>query len=174
MKQQTGTLILLMAAALFLAGCYEAPLSTEHTIPIDPALPGLWEAVPKPGSSSESDRMMLLRYSDTEYFIHHPCNDGGMYFRAYPVNVGGVSCMQIKLIGTKGGSLSSEIAKTYYVASFTLTNGIMEIRLLNPKVVSTDLKTSEKLRQAIRENRNHQELFEDPIRFRRCKREKDK
>ena len=81
--------------------------------------------------------------------------------------------MQIKVIGTKGGSLSSGMKEIYHVASFTITNEIMEVRLLNPKVVSTDLKTSEKLRKAFQENINHQELFEGPIRFRRYKREKD-
>jgi hypothetical protein len=28
--------------------------------------------------------MMILIYSDTEYMIHHPVRDDGIYYRAYP------------------------------------------------------------------------------------------
>jgi hypothetical protein len=79
----------LVIAGLFLAGCkYEAPLTTEHSIPVDSSVLGLWEPIPeKGGESAEDERMMILKYSDTEYLIHYPVEENGLYFRGYAIHV---------------------------------------------------------------------------------------
>jgi len=60
-------------AALLFAGCvYESPLTEENKISVDAAVLGLWEEV-KDGDG----RMMILKYSDTEYLIHYPVGKDG-------------------------------------------------------------------------------------------------
>ena len=71
-----------MGAVLFLCGCeYEAPLTEKHNAPIDPAVLGLWETLPE-NSDEEKERMMILKFSSTEYIIHYPVREHAMYFRA--------------------------------------------------------------------------------------------
>ncbi len=66
--------VLVIVTLLFLAGCkYEAPLTKEHTIPVDLSVLGVWEPqTDKDEASGADERMMILKYSDTEYLIHYP------------------------------------------------------------------------------------------------------
>ena len=66
--------ILSAAAVLFLVGCvYDSPLTQEHTIPIDPAVLGLWEQIPKEGEKTNPDeRILVMKFSATEYSIQYP------------------------------------------------------------------------------------------------------
>ena len=63
---------------------------------------GLWETLPE-NSDEEKERMMILKFSSTEYIIHYPVRENAMYFRAYPIKVGGVSCVQLQAIGSNEG-----------------------------------------------------------------------
>ncbi len=70
-----------MGAVLFLCGCgYETPLTEKHTTPIDPAVLCLWETVLE-DRNEEKERMMILKFSSTEYIIHYPVGENAMYFR---------------------------------------------------------------------------------------------
>ena len=64
----------------FFCGCeYEAPLTEDHPIAVDSSVLGLWEDIPDDGKEKEgNERMMIQRYSDTEYMIHHPVRDYGI------------------------------------------------------------------------------------------------
>ena len=49
---RTLTLVLVLSLIL-LGGCvYTQPVTTNHTIAIDPAVLGLWQAVPDPGKDA--------------------------------------------------------------------------------------------------------------------------
>jgi hypothetical protein len=50
-------------------------LTEDHPIAVDSSVLGLWEVIP----------------------------DDGIYYRAYPIKIGGVSCVQLQAIGTKAG-----------------------------------------------------------------------
>ena len=63
---------------------------------------GLWETLPE-NSDEEKERMMILKFSSTEYIIHYPVRENAIYFRAYPIKVGGVSCVQLQAIGFNEG-----------------------------------------------------------------------
>ena len=77
MKSKTA---LLIATVLLFFGCeYEAPLTEDHPIAVDSSVLGLWEGIPDAGKEKEgNERMMIQRYSDTEYMIHHPVRDYGI------------------------------------------------------------------------------------------------
>jgi len=157
-------------ALLLLVGCeYEAPLTKNHSIAIDPALLGLWEEIPNEGESSDQDdRMMILKYSDTEYLIHYPTEDG-IYYRGYPIKIEGISCVQIQIIGTDDGSPEKDETELFHVISYLLREGQLEIKVLNTDLVDDDLKTTDKLVQAFLEQKDNKELFTDPGLFRRVK-----
>ncbi len=162
--------MLLIVASMFLTGCrYEKPLTKEHTIPVDSSVLGLWK--PRTGEGKESsvdERMIILKYSDTEYLIHYP--PGGndeAYYRGYPIKIGGIPCVQLQVIGTKDGIPRKDGQGLFDVVSYELKNGILEIRRLNIDLVSGDLKTMEALVQAFLNHKDNKTLFTKPVRFKK-------
>ena len=161
--------ILMVVAVLIAAGCeYQAPLTDEHKIPVDPAVLGLWESIPdaNDSSSTNEERMIVLKYSETEYLVHYPTGKDGLYFRGYPMQIAGVPCVQVQLIGTATGDVKKE-ERTYHVVSYTLSNGELTIKTLNTAVVDKALKESATLREAFEKNKDHKELFANPQKFRK-------
>lgn len=169
--------IIFMIALFFLiAGCeYEISLTDEHKIPVDKAVLGLWEAVPEKGIVSDpkdrisdsEERLMVLKNTDTEYLIHYPTGDEGFYFRGYTVRIGGVSCVQIQLIGDSNGAIKTG-ERMYQVVSYQFVNGELEIKTLNTDLVDTNLKDRNKLKKAFLMNKNKGELFINPVMFRKA------
>ncbi len=160
---------IMVVTVLLLAGCeYEVPLTKEHVIPVESSVLGLWEYIPEEGEGpSDVERMMILEFSDTEALIHYPVDKEGIYFRAYAIKVGGVSCVQIEAIGTIEGPIPQEEKKRYAVMSYELADGILEINILNNELVDGKLKSSEALRKVFLEHQDDEDLFIDPGRFRR-------
>jgi hypothetical protein len=161
----------LVVAGLFLAGCkYDAPLTTEHSIPVDLSVLGLWEPIPEKGGQSASDeRMMILKYSDTEYLIHYPAGEDGLYFRGYAINIGGISCVQLQIVGNEDGPLRRDEKDIFHVASYVVEDGELHVRMLNTDLVSDELKESEALRKAFLKHKDNKNLFANPGKFRRVK-----
>jgi hypothetical protein len=164
--------LLLIVTFLFLAGCkYETPLTKEHAIPVDSSVLGLWE--PQPGEREDSgadERMMILKYSDTEYLIHYP--PGGndeAYYRGYPIQIGGIPCVQLQVIGTEDGMPKRDIKDLFYVVSYELKKGILEIRALNTDLVGSNLKTTEALVKTFLNHKNNKDLFTNSVRFKQIK-----
>lgn len=155
---------------LFLfAGCeYESPLTNEHNIPVDQAVLGLWETVPDKNEAAGSvEKMLILKYSDTEYLVHYPIGDDAFYFRGYQIKIGDISCVQIQLIGDSGGDIKTEERK-YHVVSYQLVKGELEIKTLNTDLIDKNLKESSKLRNAFMKNSDNSALFQNPVRFIKC------
>ena len=164
--------VLLIVTVLFLAGCkYESPLTKEHAIPVDSSVLGLWEPQPDEKEESAADeRMMILKYSGTEYLIHYP--PGGndeAYYRGYPIKIGGISCVQLQVIGTEAGMPKREVKDLFHVVSYVLKKGILEIRTLNTDLVDNDLKTTEALVQAFLNHKDNKDLFTNSVRFKQIK-----
>ena len=155
---------------LVIVGCdYQAPLTADHTVSIDQSVLGLWEEVPKGDKPPNPDeRMLILRFSDTEYLIHYPTGKDGLFFRGYPINVGGVPCVQVQLIGGYDGDIEKEDRK-YQVISYSLSNGMLELRTLNTDLVDKNLQDSASLRQAFLKHKDNKDLFKNPGTFRRIK-----
>lgn len=159
----------LMLVALFAVGCvYEVPLTTDHTIPVDPAVLGLWELVPDEGKEPDPvARMLVLKFSDTEYLIHYPIGKDGLYYRGYPVKAGKRACVQLQVIGSKDGLPGKKIERHYQVVSCELIEAQLELKVLNPERVDADLADSPALMAAFLKQQDQADLFMDPARFRR-------
>jgi hypothetical protein len=173
-------------AVICLAGCiYEAPLVAKHTIPIDPALVGLWEAMPKEPAEPEKDdgrrskilddplagaRLLIIKFSDTEYVIA-PGDQDGIYYRAYAIELGGKRCMQLEVIGTNEGppDWEGKNPEPFLVCSYEMKDGNLLVRFLNEEIVGDDLKTTEALQEAFLKNKDNAELFGEPSVYRRVK-----
>ena len=156
---------MMLAVILFLAACeFDVPLVVEHDIPIDPNILGNWESV-----SEDEDEMQLriLKFSDTEYMIHDSDNNGDTYFRAYAINVGGVSAVQIEFLGDDKRPVKSDAGDRYMVASYKVVDGMLEMRFLNSELVDKELTDTESLRAAFIEHKENPGLFNDPGLFRR-------
>ena len=113
--------------------------------------------------------MKILKFSSTEYIIHYPVGENAMYFRAYPVKVGGVSCVQLKAIGSNEGPPDQGEKGLYHVASYQLSDAKLEIKLLNEKLVDDELKKSVDLPRSFLKNKENKNLFVNPVKFRRIK-----
>jgi len=155
--------------ALMLFGCrYESPLQEQHTLPVDASVMGVWEPLPDEGEGPVDDeRMIVLKYSDTEYLIHYDAKNDEMYYRGYPIRVGDTSCVQIQVIGTNLGPPKKSIKDLFHVVSYEVTNGVLELRSLNTNLVDEDLKGSQALKEAFLRHKDHKNLFIDPGRFKR-------
>ena len=129
---------------------------------------GLWETLPE-NSDEEKERMMILKFSSTEYIIHYPVRENAMYFRAYPIKVGGVSCVQLQAIGSNDGPQDQGEKGLYHVASYQLSDAKLEIKLLNEKLVDDELKKSVDLPRAFLKHKENKNLFVNPVKFRRIK-----
>jgi len=166
-------MMIFATAVLLLVGCeYEAPLTKEHNKSVDPAVLGVWEPIQdKDDKAKQDDRMVILKYSDTEYLIHYP--PGGndeAYFRGYPIKIGGILCVQLQIIGTDDGPLQEDEKRIFLVASYRLTDSQLEIKWLNADLVDNAFKTTGLLREAFLKQKDNKELFKNAGVFRKTKR----
>jgi len=162
---------ILAAIALFLAGCeYEAPLSREHTIPVDPAVLGLWKCIPdKKKAPKLEERMIVLKFSKTEYLIHSPVEKYGIYYRGYPIRLGDIACVQLEVIGDEDGIPKKDDKALFHVVAYRIANGELEVSVLNTALVHKTLKDSDSLGKAFLENHENTALFTEIGRFRRAR-----
>ena len=161
--------VIAVALLLSFAGCqYLAPLTEEHSIAIDPSVIGLWEEVPEGDNLPNPDgRMLILKYSDTEYLVHYPTRKDEGFYRAYPIKVDGISCVQIQQIGTADGDIKDD--RKYQVVKYSVSNGELEISTLNTDLVDRDLRDTASIKQAFLKNKDNKDLFTNPGKFRRVK-----
>ena len=164
------TTMVIALAVLLLAACqYESPFTKEHSIAIDSAVLGLWE--PKSDGDTEDaeqdELMMILKYSDTEYLIHYPTGEDGIYYRGYPIEIGGIACVQLQIIGSNEGPPETDETELFYAVSYQLTAGQLEIKTLNTDLVDKDLKTTDELQKAFLQHKDNNDLFIDPELFRK-------
>ena len=153
--------VLFSAVVLLSAGCrYEAPLTEEHVVPVDPKLLGLWEEMRDGDDDEKPNRMLVLKFSDTEYLIHYPMTgDEIMYWRAYPVKVGGVSCVQIQLLSSDDGRPAEGVTRLYQVMGYKIEDGVLGTVPMEEKLVDDDLGTSAEIKEAFLKNKDNKNLF---------------
>jgi hypothetical protein len=164
MKSQI--LLFLLGVSLLAACVYDVPFTTDHVISIDEAILGVWESVPPENEDPVQTR--IFRYSETEYLVHYLEDDWDIYFRAYPINIGGVSAIQLEVLGDKDEAVEKDAAERYMIATYRLQDNKLEVRTLNSDLVSPDVKDSELLRAAFLEHQENPELFNDPGLFKRA------
>jgi len=164
-----NTILVSFLGLLLLAACeYDVPLTADHNIPIDDAVLGSWK-IATIGNKDDDTEIRIHKFSDTEYAVHYLEDGGNLYFRAYAINIGGVSAMQLELTGSAKKAVGSDEDDRYQVASYKIVDGLLHIALLNSELVDDELPDSESLRKAFVENKDNPELFNDPGVFRRIK-----
>lgn len=154
MKNVKTTLVIL--ATIITTGCfgYDFPLSERQSLPIDASILGTWEPVNERGKPD--NRMTVLRSSATEYSIQ--LGQTGDQWRAYPINVAGSSCVQFTRALTPSKNIPAG-AKMYLVMTLELVNGNLDMKLLNPELIKTNLRSSAELRKAFLAHKEDQNLF---------------
>jgi hypothetical protein len=162
-----GPLIAIIAAGLLGSGCiYNEALVEINTHPINPSLLGLWEEIPENEESTDPDRLLVLKYSDTEYMVLF---DDELYFRGYPIRIEGTTCIQLQLIGSNKGDLANKKMKRFLVARVAIENDHLEIRMLDQDLVDDDLESTKDLARAFLKHKDNPKLFDKPGRFKRIK-----
>jgi len=162
-----NTVLVLLSCLFVLGACeYNAPLTTEHSIPIDHTILGAWK-ITSINIKEDEALVRIFKFSDTEYAIHYQEDGGNLYFRAYPINIGEVPAVQLELIGNGGGQIASDENDRYHVASYKLVDDLLMISLLNSELISDELPDSTSLREAFIQNKDNPDLFNDPGIFRR-------
>ena len=158
-------------ATVFLGtGCiYNEPLVEIDSHPINPSFLGLWEEVPKNDKTTDRDRLLVFKYSDTEYLVLY---DEELYFRGYPVRPDGVKCIQLEIIGSNKGDIAKKSMKRFLPVRCEIKDDQLEIRILDPQLVDEDLETSKALMSAFLKHKDNPRLFNEPGRFKRIKKEK--
>jgi hypothetical protein len=159
----------LIVTALAVGCVHQTPISTEHTIAIDPELLGLWERIPSEAKGDPAeDLMVILKWSETEYVAQVPRSEKGDFYRAYLVEIGGRQVLQAHSLGSSWGEIHEDGRVIYPIINYRIVEGILAISTMNPRVVDDNITDSEALREAILANINRQDLFEPPGHFRRA------
>jgi len=140
-------------------------LTEKAKLDVDPAILGLWEFVNK--DVDKLERMLILKFSEKEYLVRYMENEIENYFRAYPIKVGGVNCIQLQFIGDTKGKFDAKEKDVYLVAKYSFIDGELEVKLLNEDLVSDTYKSSKALRKIFIKNKKNPQLFVNPGRFRR-------
>ncbi|MDA2939198.1 hypothetical protein MYX75_13175 [Acidobacteria bacterium AH-259-A15] len=110
-----------------------------------------------------------MKCSNTEYLIHYPIGEDGMYFRGYPIKIGDVSCVQVEVLGNEDGPLDGDEKDLFHVVSYQLEKSELTIKTLNTDLVDDELKDSEALKKAFLGHEGSKDLFTDPGKFRKIK-----
>ena len=156
----------LLGTLLFGACVYDVPITTDHVVPIDEAILGTWQSVPVENENRVQTR--ILRFSETEYVVHYLEDDWDVYFRAYPIHIGGISAVQLEVLGDKDEAVARDAAERYTIAAYRLLDDKLEVRTLNSDLVTPDTKDSESLEAAFLKYKDHPELFNEPGLFQRA------
>lgn len=159
---------MMISAFVFLCGCEYSVPAGKPGLPIDNALLGIWENLPGKKDTDQKFRILVLKYSDTEYLVNYFNDKDALYFRAYPVKIDDINAVQIQWIGTDKGALEEKDRK-YHLISAVLKDNNLEIKVLNSSLISKDVTNQEELKNKILQNKNNPELFRDPGIFRKLK-----
>ncbi len=89
-----------------------------------------------------------------------------MYFRAYPISIEGLSCVQIQLVGTSKGDIKKQDRK-YQVVSYEVSKGELEIKILNTELVDKSLGDSLGIKRAFLKHKGNNDLFRHLGKFRK-------
>jgi len=163
-----GLLTVITVIVLVAAACeYQEPLSGKQGILIDESALGVWEAMPEKDGTPPKEYLLALKISPTEYFVHYKIKSEDMYFRAYPIKVGGIFCLQLQLIGTSTGPAPKNEPQ-YQVAMYQIKGDELSIRMLNTSVVGEKLG-SVSMREVFLKNQDNDKLFREPGKFKRVK-----
>ena len=169
MIQQIVSKWAIVVTTAFLVGCqYDYPLVEQSVKPIDKSLLGVWESVPETGETNAPiNRALVLRFSDTEYLIQYPVKEKDcLFFRAYLIDVGGLSCLQVQVLGTDKGPVEAA-DDTFDVVSYKPEGAQLDVGVLNPQVVDKNATSTAALVKLFLKGKASPTLFTPHAKFRK-------
>lgn len=137
------TTVLLFGYMISIAGCsYDVPLTDNQRLPLDARLVGTWKAT----INTSMGEVTIGKISATEYsFRFTEAIFGGSYMRGYPINVDGVSLVQLRL--TDEHFTPQTGSGKYFVVSLTPQAGSLVIKYLELGGSSGEMKSSTDLKR---------------------------
>ena len=159
-----------LAALIFiilLSGCkYEVPVMENTQIPIDENILGLWQLVAEQGEDPDpAEKILVLKYSDSEYLIKYPADENAMYYRGYLIKLDGIRAVQLEVLGTESGPVDTK--EKYVVEAYKVKGDILKTATINSDLIDTDITDSSELQAKILEHKHNKDLFIDPGTFKR-------
>ena len=154
------TLVSLFAVFLLCSCIYDVPFVDLAELPVKMDVVGVWEKIPDEGKASDpDDKLVILPFSGHEYIVVSSPAENGLYFRAYPVQVGDSVYIQLEWLGAE--------KNPYHLCRYTVKDGILTIELLDEGAVSPEIASSADLRKALQENLDNPELFTEAVSYRK-------
>jgi hypothetical protein len=151
------------SVCLCIVGCdYVAPLDEPSGIAIDRNLIGTWrdisEGAPKTNDEGE---MIVRKRTDTEYLIHIPDKEEPEYYRAYPIKVAGISCIQIEFLGTSETPKAPVKPDRFNVVTCDLKGDKLVVNLLDYDYVSPIYakRGKKEFQREFAKNKDRKDLF---------------
>jgi hypothetical protein len=149
------SLLLAVAAALFLAGCplvSDQPLSEPAAAEADAALAGAW--ISRDPDSTDSRRLSFLPFDEHELVGFAPGDEAGSIdaFRAFTTEIGGERFLNVRELG---GGRSGWYILRYAIEGERLVMTPVDDGLFEGRAVPGP----EELREFIRRNRSDPRLF---------------
>ena len=154
---------------LLLTACiYDVPLVATADLPIDPAVLGIWEALPEEtDDEGPRERIVVTQASANEYAIVHIDGDSAIYFRAWLAELEGVRFVQLQVTGDEHGPAGADETDLFSVVRFEIRDAELVMTALDTQYVDANLPTTEALQQAFTANKDRADLFGEPGRYRR-------
>ncbi len=159
-----------VALAVFAAGCdYQTSLSDSPAAAFDPRLAGLWEQ-PDTQPGQEPHRLLVLPLGPDELLVSYPAGSpDAMFARGWVCRAEEPPLIQLRWFGTARGQLPEAGKKRLFQFFRYRVEGDRLVCLaLNPEVVDRDAATAVALLGALEANRDHPELFRQPLAFTRA------
>jgi len=150
--------LLLTIIYLLTSGCdFIIPLAATPELSIDARVVGLWERIKTDG---KTERLLVLPFNEREYILSWPANtENELLARAHLFDFSGQTLVQLQWIGTSEDTVPDD-GLIFQIASYSMRDDTMEIRLLNPVVTGKDFQTPADLAQAVETH------LDDPAPFR--------
>lgn len=154
---------------LLLAACvYDVPLVATADVPIDPAVLGIWQALPDdPEDDGPGERLVVTQASSTEYAIVHLDGESAIYFRGWLAELQGIRFVQLQVTGDEHGPAGTDETDRYSVVIYALQGEELVLKSLDTGYVDANLPDTESLQRAFAVNKDRPDLFGEPGRYRR-------
>ena len=157
---------LCVACALLVACDYTVPLVRTPSVGIDGAVLGSWL---REGEQGKGERLLVLPLGKQEFLVVYPAGaDGAMYARGCLWRNKAMTLVQLDWFGTAKGTVPDD-TRTFQYVSYVVERDTLKLSLLNPDVVSKDVKSAKELAKAISDSHANPKLFHNEMVFRKVK-----
>lgn len=140
-----------LLVVLLMSGCiYEAALVDKPSEIADRRFAGAWRQ-----RDDKNNRMMIRVFDERHYVIVTVDGNDMDIYRAFTCEVEGLRLANVQTLAPGG----KENGKWAFFEYRLDGKGQLAVRMVNDKIITPDLKTPEKLREAMAKHRKNPDLF---------------